>query len=276
MEGWIKSYRAVLENPIVCKDADHFAVWGYLLHNAAFVQEDTLYEGRRIKLNPGQLITGRKKIAAHFKISESKVQRILTLFESERQIERQPGRKSTLISICNWHLYQSGEQQNERQVNDNRTTSEQQLNTIIRTKELKKDKNTHTDSLLNFSSRAREFLDWVNESIPSVMQMPEPFSEQQAIWIVSKYSPDDIKRILRDMHNKGATERNKSAYDTFNSYVSRDTILKEKKAVKFYSYDEMFDEVASKRSRDSDFELKVIEGKNLWVKTTEVLRSQTN
>ena len=91
----------MLENPIVCKDADHYAVWGYLLHNAKHAAADELFNGKRITLHPGQLITGRKKIADHFKIDESKVQRILQFFENERQIERQTGNKSSLISILN-------------------------------------------------------------------------------------------------------------------------------------------------------------------------------
>ena len=81
MEGWIKSYRAILDNPIVCKDADHYAVWGYLLHNAAHTPTDAMFNGKRITLQPGQLITGRRKIAEMFRIDESKVRRILKLFE---------------------------------------------------------------------------------------------------------------------------------------------------------------------------------------------------
>ena len=53
MEGWIKSYRAILDNPIVCKDADHYAVWGYLLHNAAHTPTDAMFNGKRITLQPG-------------------------------------------------------------------------------------------------------------------------------------------------------------------------------------------------------------------------------
>ena len=28
--GWVKLYRSVLKNPIVCKDTEHFAIWSYL------------------------------------------------------------------------------------------------------------------------------------------------------------------------------------------------------------------------------------------------------
>jgi hypothetical protein len=129
MQGWISSHRKILENPIVCKDTDHYAVWGYLLHNATHKEFDVLFKGKKITLKPGQLITGRKTIARFWNISESKVQRILKTFETEQQIEQQTTNKNRLITILNWELYQKTEQQIEQQVNNERTTSEQQVNT---------------------------------------------------------------------------------------------------------------------------------------------------
>lgn len=129
MNGWIKLHRKLLDNPIVCKDADHLAIWMYLLLNATHSELSVMFEGKRILLQPGQLITGRKSLSLKFNISESKVQRILKCFENEHQIEQQTSNKNRLISILNWCSYQSSEQQIEQQVNNNRTTTEQQLNT---------------------------------------------------------------------------------------------------------------------------------------------------
>lgn len=129
MEGWIKSYRQTIENPIVCKDSDHVAVWMYLLWNATHKQIDMLFGGKRITLQPGELITSRRSISIKFKVSESKVQRILKLFESEHQIEQRISNINRLISIVNWSEYQDSEHQSEHQVNTNRTPSEHQVNT---------------------------------------------------------------------------------------------------------------------------------------------------
>jgi len=134
MEGWISVYRKILDSPVVCKDSDYFAVWMYLLLNATHKQYETIFEGKKIVLKKGQLITGRKVITGKFKnISESKVQRILKNLEIEHQIEQQTGTKNRLISILNWEHYQQSEQQNEQQVNNKRTTSEQQVNTYNNT-----------------------------------------------------------------------------------------------------------------------------------------------
>lgn len=88
-----------------------------------------MFEGVRITLSPGQLLTGRKSISSKLKVSESKVQRILKTFEIEQQIEQQTTPRNRLISVLNWNQYQKNEQLFEQQLNNKRTTTEQQLNT---------------------------------------------------------------------------------------------------------------------------------------------------
>ncbi len=138
MNGWIKLYRKVLDNPVVCKDADHLAIWIYLLLNATHSNYDSVFKKERITLISGQLITGRKSISTVLKIDENKVQRVLKTFENEHQIEQQTSNQNRLITILNWTTYQDIEQQNEQQVNNERTTDEQRVNT---NKNVKNDKN---------------------------------------------------------------------------------------------------------------------------------------
>ena len=68
--GYIKLHRKILDNPLVMKSSDHFALWMYLLLNAAHKKYDTLIGSERVTLNPGQLVTGRKKIAKDLKIND--------------------------------------------------------------------------------------------------------------------------------------------------------------------------------------------------------------
>ncbi len=282
MEGWIKSYRAILDNPIVCKDADHYAVWGYLLHNAAHTPTDAVFNGKRITLQPGQLITGRRKIAEMFRIDESKVRRILKLFESEQQIEQRPTNTSTLISVCNWEIYQGADQPNDQPTANGCTTNDQptanhrptddQRPTIERTttdrqvttiQECKNEKNieckniTHTDfsTERKKKSRATEILSWIEANYPAVQRMADPLTEQQAEWLAGKYADEDIRRIVMAMDNKGAT-KNKSAYSTFVAFAGRDAILRERKeaaAGKQYTYSEVCDLVSTGRYSMDDF-----------------------
>lgn len=129
-QGYIRYHRKILDNPIVMKDADYFAIWSYLLLKATHKKMSVIFKGKKIELQPGQLITGRKIIANDLKgISESKIYRVLSCYESEQQIEQQKDTKNTLITIVNWCNYQKNEQQIEQQLNNKWTTTEQQLNT---------------------------------------------------------------------------------------------------------------------------------------------------
>lgn len=129
IDGWISLHRKTLDNPIVCKDSDHLAVWVYLLLNATHTKYDVLFKGKRITLQPGQLITGRKSISEKINVDEYKVQRILKTFETAQQIAQQTTAQNRLVSILNWDSYQQSAQQNAQQVHNDCTTSAQRLHT---------------------------------------------------------------------------------------------------------------------------------------------------
>ena len=133
MEGWIKLHRKTLDNPIVMKDSAHFAVWAYLLLNATHAEKQAIFKGKRIVLQPGQLITGCISISDKLKLNESKVRRVLNDFQNDGQIDRQTSNKNSLISILNWGLYQKSDGQsdgkNDRQPTDNRQTKNQKVTT---------------------------------------------------------------------------------------------------------------------------------------------------
>lgn len=143
--GYIKLYRQILDNPVVCKDSDHFAVWCYLLLNATHDNFDVVFGKERVTLEPGQLITGRKSISSKLNIDESKVRRVLNLFENDQQISRQRSNKNSLITILKWSLYQGNDQQNEQQVTNKRPTSDQQVTTNKNVKNIKNVKNNNKD-----------------------------------------------------------------------------------------------------------------------------------
>ena len=165
-KGYIKLYRSILENPIVSKDSDHFAVWCYLLLMATHNGCDVMFGGERIHLEPGQLTTGRKIIAEKTKVNESKVQRILKSFESEQQIEQRTDRQCRLISILNWSKYQGSEQRNGQRVNNDWTTSEQRVNTKQECNNGKNEKN-------DFSYLNREELKRKSERILEELNVNE-------------------------------------------------------------------------------------------------------
>jgi hypothetical protein len=142
MKGWVKVHRKLSEKVFYRKDSEKVHLWIHLLICANRDEREELLGGKLIKCNSGQFTTGRKQLSEATGINESKIERILTYFEKiEQQIEQQKTSTNRLISILNWSEYQSTEQQSEQQVNNDRTTSEQRVNTLKEVKEVKEIKN---------------------------------------------------------------------------------------------------------------------------------------
>jgi len=138
MKGWIKMHRCIKESRYG-KNVEMLGFWMHLLLKANHKDN---YNSNGILVKSGQMTTGRKAIALETGLSESKVERFLKKLEIEQQIEQQKTSKYRIISIVNWHKYQSTEQHIEQQANNKRTTSEQQVNTNKNVKNEKNGKNT--------------------------------------------------------------------------------------------------------------------------------------
>lgn len=152
-EGWVKIHRKVFDNPIVCKDAEVFAIWMYLLLNATHTEYDVLFKGKRITLQKGQLVTGIISIAKKLKVDKNKVQRTLKMFENEKQIEQQTSNKNRLISIVSWEEYQENDKQNDKQVINNRETTDKQ---VITNKNIKNINNINNNNIYGHPTKSND------------------------------------------------------------------------------------------------------------------------
>lgn len=122
--GYIRIFRAIMDKGWY-KDSECVALWLHLLLKANHKGAEFMHGFSIVKLKPGQFVTGRKALSLETGISESKIERILKLFENEKQIEQQTNSRNRVITILSWDKYQKGEQQ----TNSRRTASEQQVNT---------------------------------------------------------------------------------------------------------------------------------------------------
>lgn len=228
MEGWIKVHRKLLDNPITTKDSDYLAVWIYLLLNATHKEYDTLFKGKRITLQKGQLITGIISIAKKLKINKDKVQRILKSFENDKQIEQQTSNQNRLVSIVNWNEYQDFDKQNDKQMINECETTDKQVITNNNVKNIKNDKNVTTtvsDSCVDGLQKAddgcvdglQEIIDFYNNNIGlitpySIELISDYAKEMQADLIIlamkkaveaDKRTIQYIKGILNNWSKKG-------------------------------------------------------------------------
>lgn len=148
MQGWIKLYRSIAAKAYYKKDSERVHLWIHLLISAAHTGKEEMFGGKPVFCKPGQFTTGRKQLAEETGINESKIERILTYFEkTEQQIEQQKSNVNRLITITNWAEFQLSEQESGQQPNNERTTTEQQVNTPKECIECNNDKNVNNESL---------------------------------------------------------------------------------------------------------------------------------
>lgn len=119
--GYIKLYRRTFENPAVMKDADHLAVWIYLLGSVAWTEKEVLFNGEITTLQPGQGVFTITEMSNALGISRSKIKRILDWYGSCSMIETEVKRWNTLISIVSWHKWNGSETEVKRKWNGSET-----------------------------------------------------------------------------------------------------------------------------------------------------------
>lgn len=125
-------------------------------------------------------------------------------------------------------------------------------------------------------NQAAEFLAWLESAFPAITMMAEPLTEERARDILAKFSAEDINRIIAQIDNKGAY-KNKSAYSTFASFVAHDFIIKSRKATtgRKYTYNEMCDEVYSRRASSDDFQMfQMPDGTKYWQRKIDMTGPQ--
>lgn len=226
MSGWIKLHRKILNNSVVNKDPEHLAIWIYLLLNATHTSYKCSFGGGFVELKAGQLVTGRKQIATCINISESKVQRVLKTFEIEQLIEQQTSSKNRLITILNWNLYQDSEQLIEQQLNNKRTTTEQQLNTYNNVNNVNKENNVN--KLVNETDRLTDVkiendIDYILLIYPKVAN--EKLTRELIKKLLSKYELEEIKdavalynsEVLNGTRDKECTKLSSNFFE--ESYI---------------------------------------------------------
>jgi hypothetical protein len=106
-QGWVKFYREWLDNPIIIKDKDYFAVWCYLMLSATHTEKRVQFGNEVITLKAGQLITSFRDIEKKLDIDKSKITRIFTWLKNETLIDTVSNHLKTLVTISVWDASQN-------------------------------------------------------------------------------------------------------------------------------------------------------------------------
>jgi hypothetical protein len=126
-------------------------------------------------------VCSRNTLSLKTGINESKIQRILKVFESEQMIEQQMNSKYRMISISNWNKYQGSEQVNEQQMNSKRTADEQQMNTNNNNKNDKNEENEKKDKK-EYNTGGDKSPDIIPDKRNRFSDIDKPENVDQQVW----------------------------------------------------------------------------------------------
>ena len=128
--------------------------------------------------------------------------------KSVEKIDIKANNKYSIVTILNWGLYQGngekGEQQSEQQMNNKRTTNEQQMNTnknIKNNKNNKNNNNIYSESLIKkiMSYPGKKTKDTRDKKLP---QLIKKYGEEQIIRCIERYSEEVKGREKRYILNE--------------------------------------------------------------------------
>lgn len=124
-----------------------------------------IVRNQEILLQPGQFIFGRKIAAEETGLTEREIRTVLALLINWQNLTIRTTNRFSIITIINWHIYQSSEDENVQQ-NDQRSTSNRPR---TRTKEYKKYKYGDFPQFISFfkeyplkRSKSDALKAWVN------------------------------------------------------------------------------------------------------------------
>lgn len=153
MMGWIKLYRQSIESAVF-QNEKLWKVWSWCLLRANHKATKILWNGRGVKLEAGQFITGRFEGAEGCSMKPSTFWFWLQRLKELGNVDITSDNKSSIVTVINWNRFQvnesdlqSGQEQSDSVLDNNVTTIEQQPNT---------DKNDKSHRMKEDISRRKE------------------------------------------------------------------------------------------------------------------------
>jgi hypothetical protein len=142
MEGWIKLYRKLTENPLwLCEPFTRGQAWVDLILIANHKPDFFYKRGINIDVGRGQVGVSEIGLSDRWKWSRNKVKNFLKDLEKEQQIKIYKTNITQIVTIINYEEYQQKEQQPVQQKSSRRAAEEQQKNTNKNEEKNKNDKN---------------------------------------------------------------------------------------------------------------------------------------
>lgn len=233
-KGWIKLYRKTTENSFCAQNSERLGFWVFLLTLANHKENTFMIGSQNITIQRGQFLTGRMQLSKITGVSEMKIERWLTYMENAQQIKQQKTNRYRIITILNWDRYQQDGQLNAQQMNNRRTTDEQQMNTNNKDKNVKKiiskditEVETSEVLLTNKSygnADINTLLDAISKLTPTgKLDGSEKDNRRLAYTIIRKHTLETALRALRNVKGsfyEGKINSARNLYNNFNALLN--------------------------------------------------------
>lgn len=124
MKGWVKIHRS-LQGWEWYQDSATLHLFIHLLILAN--HKPAKYKG--VTVNPGQLITGRKKLSQETGLTERQIRTCIKRLKTTNELTTKTTNAFTLITLTNWAKYQITEEETTNETTSQTPTSDQQTTT---------------------------------------------------------------------------------------------------------------------------------------------------
>jgi len=120
-EGYIKTWRKCLDSGML-KNKNLWAFWSWCLLKASYKKRKKTIGYQEIILEPGQFVFSRKMASAELCMTDREIRTCMASLENSEKVTIKSTNKFSIITIINWGIYQSNENENDQQ-NDQRPTN---------------------------------------------------------------------------------------------------------------------------------------------------------
>lgn len=130
MSGWFSINRAIFDHPLFEKNPERLAVWVWLVGNAAWQDTTQNFRGKRIPIKRGQLMASYSEISKKTGVGIQVVRTLLNQLESQHAVNTATNTGRTIITLCNYDKYQTGNDELTRPKSDSQHGPNTQKNNI--------------------------------------------------------------------------------------------------------------------------------------------------
>lgn len=124
--GYIKLHRKSFDSGLM-QNPNLWTFFCYCLLKASHKDRKELINGSMVEIKAGQFIFGRKQASTDLRMSEQTIRTCLKKLEKYEILISQSTNRFSLVTLINWGLYQSDDEQLTSQLTNNQPATNQQL-----------------------------------------------------------------------------------------------------------------------------------------------------